>query len=110
MSLNDLRDTVYEIAKAKGWWGLQVDVPHLVAAKLALIHSEVSEALEEVRDGQMQTYVIEGKPMGLPIELADVIIRVLDLAGALGIDMDAAIRLKIDYNKTRTHRHGGRLL
>jgi len=51
-----------------------------------------------------------GKPVGFPTELADVIIRTLDLASGLGIDIEEAIRIKMDYNATRPHRHGGKLV
>ena len=51
---------------------------------------------------------IDVKPEGIPIELADVIIRVLDLCGRYGIDIEAAIREKHAYNLTREHRHGGK--
>lgn len=44
----------------------------------------------------------------IPIELADVIIRVLDYCGYAGIDIDAAISQKHEYNKTRPYRHGGK--
>lgn len=45
-----------------------------------------------------------GKPEGIPIELADVIIRVLDYCGYAGIDIDAAISQKHEYNRTRPYR------
>jgi len=84
-----------------------------VAAQLALIHSEVSEALEEVRRGKINTYhdptVPFDEPIGFAIELADIIMRVLDLAQSLGLDMQTAMELKIEYNKGRTYRHGGKL-
>lgn len=47
-----------------------------------------------------------GKPVGFPIELADVIIRTLDLASGLGIDIEEAIRIKMDFNATRPRLHG----
>lgn len=82
------------------------------AAQLALIHSEVSEALEDVRADNFapSTNSQTGKPEGLPSELADIVIRVLDLADILGIDMTRALEEKHSYNLGRAHRHGGKLL
>jgi NTP pyrophosphatase (non-canonical NTP hydrolase) len=76
----------------------------------ALIHSEVSEFVEAERDGIILDGIeIEtGKPIGPASELADVIIRVLDYAHFRGIDMDGVVKAKMEYNKTRSHRHGGK--
>ena len=49
----------------------------------------------------------KGKPEGFPAELADLLIRVGDLAAALGIDLDFEVRRKMAYNETRPYRHGG---
>lgn len=48
------------------------------------------------------------KPEGIPSELADIIIRVLDICGYHRIDIAAAIADKMAYNETRSHRHGGK--
>lgn len=81
-----------------------------VIAWLALVNTEVAEAVEDVIAGRWVTTKNEkGKPEGLGSELADIIIRVCDDAGALGIDLSAEIRAKLDYNKTRSHKHGGKL-
>ena len=50
-----------------------------------------------------------GKPEGIPIELADAIIRICDTCGQYGIDLDRAIRLKMEYNKTRPYKHGKKI-
>ena len=48
------------------------------------------------------------KPEGFPIELADILIRVFDLAEAWDIDLEAALQEKMAYNETRAYRHGGK--
>ena len=107
--LNELAYHIHENAKAKGWWDDERKFPEIAA----LIHSEVSEALEEWRSGHAPDYIYyygeAGKPEGVPIELADAIIRIMDYAANEGIDLDEAIQVKMAYNKTRPHRHGGKL-
>jgi NTP pyrophosphatase (non-canonical NTP hydrolase) len=68
---------------------------------LALIHSEVSEALEAFRVGDRENF---------EEELADIAIRLLDLAGGLHINLDQRIAEKMEKNRKRGFRHGGKAL
>lgn len=106
--LNELATEVHEIAKSKGWWDEEKSFGDLTA----LIHSEVSEAFEEFRNHHKpdEIYLNEGKPEGIPIELADAVIRILDVCARYKIDFDAAVRQKIEFNKTRPTKHGGKKL
>lgn len=76
---------------------------------LVLIHCEVSEIVEELRKGKEPTeiyYNKQGKPEGVPIELADVVIRCMDFADQYNIDLESAINEKMQYNATRPYLHG----
>ena len=75
--------------------------------KIALIHSELSEALEINRKSKEKT-ADEHCPdfSNLDIELADAIIRIFDLAGYLQIDLPGALLAKMEYNKSRPYKHG----
>ncbi|MDP6110788.1 MAG: MazG-like family protein [Planctomycetota bacterium] len=93
---------IVEINHLNGWnvtspenWSDTYRIP----AMLALIHSEVSEALEAFRNDDKADF---------EEEIADIIIRTLDLSTGLGIQTDECLRRKMDTNRRRGHKHGGK--
>lgn len=112
ISLNDLRDDIHETAIEKGWHDTSKFPERSFGDYIALIHSELSEALEAYRDGMTYNQILlkNEKPEGIPIELADVIIRILDFCGRYSIDIEEAILVKLVYNLSRAPRHGGKTI
>lgn len=100
--LNELGKKIIEINTANGWICTKPDnwnEPYKIPAVLALITSETSEALEAFRKDDIENFAEE---------CADQIIRILDMTAGLGIDIDAAIAEKLEINKQRGFRHGGK--
>ena len=101
-TLARLGDRIHEVNRLNGWsvttperWANTNEVP----AVLALIHSEVSEALEAFRHDDRENFAEE---------LADVLMRVVGLSHGLEIDLAAAALAKIEKNATRGYHHGGK--
>jgi NTP pyrophosphatase (non-canonical NTP hydrolase) len=117
------------VAHSKGWWIHTRTFGDIIA----LIHSELSEAFEEHREGFKATEVRAGdktygdpdgqdwfeletlashgvEPTGIGIELADALIRILDYAQEAEIDLDQLVRIKTEFNRTRSYRHGNKVV
>ena len=119
MKINEMVEQAHRNARSKGFWEdfkyvqcakwnayksvskeeVESMENNAIAARLALIHSEVSEALEALRIGDMENFAEE---------LADIVIRVGDTAGGLGIDLESEIKKKMERNKARGHMHNKR--
>lgn len=131
MKIQEMQDAVHEWTKRKGWRGDGAP-SRTFGEDIALLRSEVSEALEAYRDfgmgdvyrqadgqfvedfitplpGKDNGYLVN-KPEGVGSELADVLIRLLDCCAEYGIDLEEKFLEKMDYNETRKHRHGGKNL
>lgn len=110
-----LQQAIYAGNVAAGWWtNLATGKPKprgdvdLILSKLALVHSEVSEALEGVRKDLMDDKLPHRKMF--EVELADAVIRILDLAEHEQVDVFGAIQEKLAYNAVREdHKIANRL-
>ena len=113
MEISELVREAHGMAVGKGWHesaGRQVDYgAHRIPTLCMMVVSELAEAVECYRHGKVDPWIGEnGKPEGFAFELADAVVRLADIAGLYNIDLEQAIVVKMAYNATRAHRHGGK--
>jgi NTP pyrophosphatase (non-canonical NTP hydrolase) len=113
--LDQLASSIFEDNKRKGFWetpegirlyeeGYKAYQLLKKAEKIALIHSEVSECLEGVRKPQDSDHI-----PGFTLEeeeMADALIRIFDYCGGFGLRLAKATEAKLEFNRTRPHKHG----
>lgn len=111
--LGDLAKEIHQNAVDHGFWDQERNFGEMIA----LMHSELSEALEAHRSRKPAFYLEAqaygpDKPEGTLVELMDVIIRALDtsykIAQDEGLDIDYVCRVKMTFNESRPHKHGKR--
>lgn len=103
IAFRTLQEDVHQTAKAKGWW----DEPREEGTLLMLMVGELAEAMEALRAGNPPDKHLSHYS-SRTVELADVVIRIMDYAGYHNLPLAEAIEAKAEYNKTRSHRHGGK--
>lgn len=124
--LEKLQQDIHETSEKKGWWTEYTNLKELLDehgetfslnsaiaddlykfARTMLIVSELSEGIEALRCGNAPDDKLP-EFEGLSVELADAIIRILDLAAQFDIPVIPAVIKKMQYNKTRRYKHGGK--
>lgn len=94
MTVNEFAKEVHENAVAHGWWETARSFPEAVCE------------FEGACDKDEKTGTC--KPEGVAVELCDAIIRILDYLAYMGVDVEAVLMAKHEYNKGREYRHGGK--
>lgn len=109
MQLKDIVTKCHKDAIDLGWYDKDKTKSDIETLMMAV--TELSEVVEELRKPEAREYYIgdNDKPEGYGVEIADAIIRLLDLCAFKGIDIEKLILEKLEYNLTRGYRHGNKL-
>ena len=99
--IHSVAKSVYKNAVNHGFWNEEPND----GERMALIHAEISEALEALRDGNPSSNKIMDYS-SLEEELADAVIRIMDYCFGKDLDIAGAILAKIEYNRSREYMHG----
>lgn len=109
LTFNEAISESQRIAVEHGWWD---GGERPVGDQFTNFYGEVAEAWEEYRKYGMDPayflYYVEGKPEGMAVELADVLIRIFDTCAHYNIPLEQALVEKMAYNETRPYRHGNK--
>ena len=123
LTIGMMVEVAHKTALQKGWWDGEEENPRNFGEQIALMHSELSEALEAARTpvsvGEEALIRIDTGETGLASEkipgffaveeeFADVLIRIADTCGRYGYDLEGAVKEKLRYNANRSHKHGGK--
>ena len=114
LNFNRFAEAMHKIAVEHGWW--EQGKRRTVGDLLMLMVTELSEAFQQYRISGNATEIVYVqdketggvKPEGVPIDFADLIIRLGDVCAGLGIDLEKAIKIKVSFNIMRPYRHGGK--
>lgn len=112
MTISDLVQISNDQATTLGWNDKKIDY----VEQIALIHSEASEALESYRNKEELWWLDrDGKPQGILSEYADILIRIGHYVGQMEVEgklvrkqFEDMVAQKLEYNLTRSYRHGGK--
>lgn len=118
MTITEWMQTAYRTSQGKGFEAYEYGEAG-IDRRLLLVVGELVEAQNELRNGHTPQeiyfheentieYMPLPKPEGFPIELADAVLRIFNIASRYGIDLEHAITLKHHYNQTRPYKHGGK--